>query len=150
MFKEFWCPENTEKVLGIHYFSMGRPKITKGLMVDLSWKTIEFKQQMEFQSLKIVQDFKKVYLWVSFFCPVYLHKRSMGKRLKTKSTWRRQMREIRTFSGSRWCIIISTQQVLNTFKPHHEKTCLCHMRTTKAQISLRICAVWSAPLFFTA
>ena len=26
-------------------------------------------------------------------------------------------------------------------EPRHEKTCLCHMRTTKAQISLRICAV---------
>ena len=29
---------------------------------------------------------------------------------------------------------------------HHEKTCLCHMQTTKVQISLRIHAVWSAPL----
>ena len=28
------------------------------------------------------------------------------------------------------------------------KSVLCHMRTTKAQISLRIRAVWSAPLFF--
>ena len=27
------------------------------------------------------------------------------------------------------------------FEPHHEKTCFCLMRTTKAQISLRICAV---------
>ena len=35
-------------------------------------------------------------------------------------------------------------------EPHHEKTCLCYMRTTKAQISLRIRAVWSAPLLFTA
>ena len=26
-------------------------------------------------------------------------------------------------------------------EPRHEKTCLCHMPTTKAQISLRICAV---------
>ena len=26
-------------------------------------------------------------------------------------------------------------------EPHHEKTCLCHMRTTKAQNSLRIHAV---------
>ena len=32
-------------------------------------------------------------------------------------------------------------------EPRHEKTCFCHMRTTKAQISLRIRAVWSAPLF---
>ena len=30
------------------------------------------------------------------------------------------------------------------------KCVLCHMRTTKAQISLRIRAVWSAPLLFTA
>ena len=29
-------------------------------------------------------------------------------------------------------------------EPHHEKTCLCHMRTIKAQVSLRICTVWSA------
>ena len=27
---------------------------------------------------------------------------------------------------------------------------LCHTRTTKVQISLRICAVWSAPLLFAA
>ena len=31
------------------------------------------------------------------------------------------------------------------FEPCHEKTCFCHMRATKAQISLRIRAVWSAP-----
>ena len=35
-------------------------------------------------------------------------------------------------------------------EPRHEKTCFCHMRTTKAQISLRIRAVWSAPLLFLA
>ena len=29
------------------------------------------------------------------------------------------------------------------YEPHHEKTCLCHMRTTKTQISLCILAVWS-------
>ena len=40
-------------------------------------------------------------------------------------------------------------EVLDRYEPCHEKTCLCHMRTTKAQISLRICAVWS-PLLFTA
>ena len=37
-----------------------------------------------------------------------------------------------------------------TYEPRHEKTCLCHMRTTKVQISLRIHAVWSAPLLFAA
>ena len=36
------------------------------------------------------------------------------------------------------------------FEPHHEKTCFCHMRTIKAEISLLICVVWSAPLLFTA
>ena len=35
-----------------------------------------------------------------------------------------------------------------TFEPRHEKTCFSHMRTTKAQISLHIHAVWSAPLLF--
>ena len=36
------------------------------------------------------------------------------------------------------------------FEPRHEKTCLCHMRTTKAQISLRIRAVGSALVLFAA
>ena len=36
------------------------------------------------------------------------------------------------------------------YGPGHAKRVLCHMRTTKAQISLRIRAVWSAPLFFAA
>ena len=36
------------------------------------------------------------------------------------------------------------------FQPHHEKTCLCHIRTTKTQSSLRIRAIWSASLLFTA
>ena len=34
--------------------------------------------------------------------------------------------------------------------PHHEKTCFCHMWTTKTQISLCIHAVWSAPLLCAA
>ena len=32
-------------------------------------------------------------------------------------------------------------QLTSVFEPCHEKTCLCHMRTTKVQISLRIRAV---------
>ena len=35
-------------------------------------------------------------------------------------------------------------------EPCHEKTCLCHTRTTKAQISLRIRAAWSASLLVAA
>ena len=35
-----------------------------------------------------------------------------------------------------------------SLEPRHEKTCFSHMRTTKVQISLRIRAVWSAPLLF--
>ena len=35
-----------------------------------------------------------------------------------------------------------------TIWARHEKTCLCHLRTTKAQISLHIRAGWSAPLLF--
>ena len=64
------------------------------------------------------------------------------------------------------CRLISIKLLHVTCKPHilmtflgysmflietrHEKTCLCHMRPTKAQISLRIRAVWSAPLLFAA
>ena len=35
---------------------------------------------------------------------------------------------------------------LKSNEPRHEKTCFSHMRTTKVQLSLRIRAVWSAPL----
>ena len=35
-------------------------------------------------------------------------------------------------------------------EPGMRKCVLCHMWTTKAQISLRIRAVWSAPLLFAA
>ena len=48
------------------------------------------------------------------------------------------------------CHIWKDQETLTVNKPRHEKTCLCHMQTTKAQISLRISAVWSALLLFTA
>ena len=41
-------------------------------------------------------------------------------------------------------------QLILIHEPRREKTCLCHMRTTKAQISLRIRVVWSAPLLFAA
>ena len=38
---------------------------------------------------------------------------------------------------------LNTHFVLKQFKfePYHEKTCFCHMRTTNAQISVRIRAV---------
>ena len=44
----------------------------------------------------------------------------------------------------------NTLLIYIVYETSHEKTCLCHMRTTKAQISLSIRAVWSAPLFFAA
>ena len=34
--------------------------------------------------------------------------------------------------------VYTDQSALLTFEPHHEKTCLCHRRTTTAQISLHI------------
>ena len=40
-------------------------------IVDLSWKTVKFKQQIEFQSFKFIQDFKNVHMWRFFFCLVY-------------------------------------------------------------------------------
>ena len=45
---------------------------------------------------------------------------------------------------------VSVLNFLKISEPHHEKSCLCHMRTTKTQIRLRIRAVWSASLLFTA
>ena len=71
MVKELRCPENTNRVHSAHYISADRPKITNGLMVDLSLKTTKFKQQMELQSFKIVQDFKKVYMRRFFLCLGY-------------------------------------------------------------------------------
>ena len=35
------------------------------------------------------------------------------------------------------------------FEPRHEKTCLCHIQTTKAHNNLGILTIWSAPLLFT-
>ena len=67
MFKEFRCTENTDKALNLQNFSPDRPKITKLLLVDLSFKTIIFKQQMEFQNFKIIQEFKNVQMRRFFF-----------------------------------------------------------------------------------
>ena len=39
---------------------------------------------------------------------------------------------------------------VTTYESRHEKNYLCHMRTTKAQISLHIRAVSSTPWLFTA
>ena len=41
-----------------------------------------------------------------------------------------------------WILDVATI-VIKLHELHHEKTCFCHMRTTKVQISLRIRAVWS-------
>ena len=45
---------------------------------------------------------------------------------------------------------ISVKLVTVIFEPRHEKTCFCHVRITKAQISLRIQAFLSVPLLFAA
>ena len=47
-------------------------------------------------------------------------------------------------------IICSIVLEFAVFETRHDKTCFCHMRTTKEQISLHIRAVWSAPLLFAA
>ena len=43
------------------------------------------------------------------------------------------------------CVKYRREKVLSRFinEPHHEKTCLCHMRTTKAQISLASVGIWA-------
>ena len=47
-------------------------------------------------------------------------------------------------------LILALTIAKKQYEPRREKTCLCHMRTTKTQIILRFCAVWSASLLFTA
>ena len=48
-----------------------------------------------------------------------------------------------------WNIMIYCTMLM-IYEPHHEKSSFSHMRTTKAQIRLHECAVWSAPLLFSA
>ena len=57
------------------------------------------------------------------------------------------------FANYRWICIIPLDRyrlAKCAYEPRHEKTWLCHMRITKAQISLRVGTVWSAPLLFAA
>ena len=49
-----------------------------------------------------------------------------------------------------WDAITKLSHWINQVSQAMRKCVLCHMRTTKAQISLRIRAVWSAPLLFAA
>ena len=51
---------------------------------------------------------------------------------------------------SKLCRWTTNRERVTGYEPHHEKTCLSYMRTTKVQISLRIHAVSSAPLLFAA
>ena len=51
-----------------------------------------------------------------------------------------------SFEKSKILAIVSL--LATVCETHHEKTCFCHMPKTKAQNSLRICAVWAAPLLF--
>ena len=56
---------------------------------------------------------------------------------------------IRNLSGTNLyhnCIQYGNFGMSIWYGPRHEKTYLCHMRTTKAQICLRIHTVWSASL----
>ena len=52
-------------------------------------------------------------------------------------------------SGHHW-VVWRNHSLHQMSEPRHQKACFCHMRTTKAQISLRIHAVCSAPLLFAA
>ena len=62
MFKEFRCPENTDKVL-IVLLVPGSSKDYE----SVDGRFVMTKQQMEFQSFKIIQDFKKEYIHAAFF-----------------------------------------------------------------------------------
>ena len=45
-------------------------------------------------------------------------------------------------------LITMLREELLLYEPRHEMTLLCHLGTTKAQINLRIRAVWSTPFLF--
>ena len=72
----------------------------------------------------------------------------------TRTGWARAMfyftlQGLSTINPYKWHqLTTSLTYSLLKIEPHHEKTSLCHMQTTKAQISLRIRAVRSAPLLF--
>ena len=71
---------------------------------------------------------------------------------KTRKTW--GLKKIMVYKippgGGGKPILASGLKGILQYQPRHDKTCFCHIRTTKAQISLRIRAVWSAPLLFAA
>ena len=54
----------TDKPFSVKYLSLNRPEVTTLMMVDLSWKTIKFKQQTKFHSFNNMQEFKKVAFFV--------------------------------------------------------------------------------------
>ena len=90
-------------------------------------------------------------LW-KHLCLNNIHKKTSGIIFKTfiprnKLEITKLQAKIKQFKELLIFKVIS-QQPIN--EPHHEKTCFCHMRTTKAHISLCIRTVWSAPLLFTA
>ena len=80
-------------------------------------------------------------------CPPYVHGREIPCVICTK--WETCSAFICIYTDGQYTKTL-VQHVRYLYEPRHEKTCFCHMRTTKTQISLRIHAVWSAPLFFAA
>ena len=63
------------------------------------------------------------------------------------SHWEGKIPKLIQFNTSKIFFVIIQ---LNKNEPRHEKTCLCHMLTTKAQISLRICLDSIIPLLAIA
>ena len=71
--RSFDARGNTDKAHSVQNFSLDCPKITKGLMINLSWKAWKFEQQIEFQSFKIIQDFKKGHIWHFYSIYIYIN-----------------------------------------------------------------------------
>ena len=87
-----------------------------------------------------IQHFADIYFIKSVCIAVCRRGGGEGGRESSKS---------RTYCQVSFLLLICvTLMTLN--ESRHEKICLCHLRTTKAQISLCIHAVWSAPLLFAA
>ena len=86
------------------------------------------------------------FLWKDVHCLLINH---LGLSLPRKSVDRLTDRHNMTIVVDWDVKEHSNKQTIDqvSFELHHEKSCLCHMQTTKAQISLHI---WSAPLLFVA
>ena len=84
----------------------------------------------------VKRGFRKVYIISPFYrVPVFRMNIESDLIISGFRAWNSIIRKIYALVFISFTIVI--------IEPRHKKTCLCHKRTTKAQISLRIREVWS-------